>query len=48
MAVAATILLGVGAVADVLYISVRERAGELATLQATGWDDAATSRAIDG
>ena len=37
IAVAATILLGALAVADVLYLNIRDRAAELATLRATGW-----------
>ena len=35
VAVVATVLLGVAAVADVLYLGIRERAAELATLRAT-------------
>lgn len=46
VAVAATILLGLVAVADVLYINVRERAPELATLRATGWTAAAVGRLV--
>jgi putative ABC transport system permease protein len=46
VAVAATVLLGAAAVADVLFIGVRERAAELATLAATGWDDRALGRLV--
>jgi len=46
IAVIATVLLGVGAVADVLFIGVRERAAELATLAATGWDEHALGRLV--
>ncbi|GAA3756551.1 hypothetical protein GCM10022225_47090 [Plantactinospora mayteni] len=40
----ATVLLGAAAVADVLYLNLRDRAAELATLRAIGWTDAALSR----
>lgn len=46
VAVAATVLLGLLAVADVLYLNVRERAAELAALRATGWSDAALGRLV--
>ncbi|MEU4370156.1 FtsX-like permease family protein [Micromonospora chersina] len=46
LAAAATVLLGGGAVADVLYLNIRDRAAELATLRATGWTDAALGRLI--
>ncbi|MEV0129812.1 FtsX-like permease family protein [Dactylosporangium sp. NPDC050688] len=46
IAVAATILLGVLAVADVLYLNIRDRAAELATLRATGWTAAALARLV--
>ncbi|WP_052684463.1 FtsX-like permease family protein [Lentzea aerocolonigenes] len=46
IAVAAVLALGVAAVADVLYLNVRERAGEIATLRATGWSTAAVIRLI--
>jgi ABC-type antimicrobial peptide transport system permease subunit len=46
VAVAATRLLGLLAVADVLYLNVRERASELAALRATGWSDAALARLV--
>ncbi len=43
---AVLVMLGIGllGVADVLYLGIRERAAELATLQATGW----SPREIDG
>lgn len=46
LAVAATVALGVLAVADVLFLNIRERAGEFATLRATGWTDGALSRLV--
>lgn len=46
VAVVATILIGSLAVADVLYLNVRDRAAEFATLLASGWSDAALSRLI--
>ncbi|MEV0807556.1 FtsX-like permease family protein [Micromonospora sp. NPDC050200] len=46
MAAVATVLLGVAAVADVLYLNIRDRAAELATLRATGWTDAALGRLV--
>ena len=46
IAVGATVLLGAGAVADVLFLPLRERAGELATLRATGWDEGAMRRLV--
>jgi ABC-type antimicrobial peptide transport system permease subunit len=46
IAVVAITLLGVGAVADVLFLNIRERAAELATLLATGWDEPALVRLI--
>jgi putative ABC transport system permease protein len=46
VAVAATVLLGAGAVADVLYLNLRERAAELATLRATGWSEGAMARLV--
>lgn len=44
IAVITTIVLGGVAVADVLYLNLQERAGELATLRATGW----SRRSVDG
>lgn len=46
LAVTATVALGVLAVADVLWLNLRERAGELATLRATGWTSSALSRLV--
>ncbi|SCF15701.1 FtsX-like permease family protein [Micromonospora mirobrigensis] len=46
LAALATVLLGAAAVADVLYLNIRDRAAELATLRATGWTDAALARLI--
>lgn len=46
IAVGAVLALGIAAVADVLYLNVRERAGEIATLRATGWSTAAVIRMI--
>ncbi|RIV38645.1 FtsX-like permease family protein [Micromonospora radicis] len=46
MAAVATVLLGAAAVADVLYLNIRDRSAELATLRATGWTDAALGRLI--
>jgi ABC-type lipoprotein release transport system permease subunit len=46
IAVAATILLGAASIADVLFLNLRERAGELAILRASGWDDRALGRLV--
>jgi ABC-type antimicrobial peptide transport system permease subunit len=46
VAVAATIALGVMAVADVLFLNIRERAAELATIRALGWPESALSRLV--
>ncbi|MGK5742810.1 FtsX-like permease family protein [Micromonospora sp. URMC 103] len=46
LAAVVTVLLGAGAVADVLYLNVRDRAAELSTLRAVGWTDAALARLI--
>jgi putative ABC transport system permease protein len=46
VAVAATVILGVLAVADALLISIAERAPELATLRAFGWPEAALRRMV--
>lgn len=46
IAITATVLLGVLSVADVLYLSIRDRAAELATLRATGWSEAALRRLV--
>ncbi|MGC5022088.1 FtsX-like permease family protein [Micromonospora sp. DT47] len=39
-------MLGAAAVADVLYLNIRDRAAELATLRAVGWTDAALGRLV--
>ncbi|MEE6262541.1 FtsX-like permease family protein [Plantactinospora sonchi] len=46
VAATATVLLGAAAVADVLYLNIRDRAAELATLRAAGWTGAALSRLV--
>ncbi|WP_433051279.1 FtsX-like permease family protein [Dactylosporangium sp. CS-033363] len=46
IAVAATVLLGALAVADVLYLNIRDRSAELATLRATGWTAGALGRLV--
>jgi putative ABC transport system permease protein len=46
VAVAATVALGVLAVADVLFLNIRERAAELATIRALGWPEAALGRLV--
>lgn len=44
--IAVTMLLAVLAVADLLYLNIRERSAEFATLQASGWSDRDTSRLL--
>ena len=46
VAVAATVTLGVLAVADALLISITERAPELATIRAFGWPEPALRRLV--
>jgi putative ABC transport system permease protein len=46
IAVTATVALGVLAVADVIFLNIRERAVELATIRAFGWTEAALSRLV--
>ncbi|BCB88669.1 FtsX-like permease family protein [Phytohabitans suffuscus] len=46
VAVVATVLLGAVAVADVLYLNIRDRAAELAALQAVGWTEGALARLV--
>jgi FtsX-like permease family len=46
VAVAATIALGVMTVADVLFLNIRERAAELATIRALGWPESALGRLV--
>ncbi len=45
-AAATAVVLGVLMVADVLYVNVRERSGELALLWAAGWPDRALLRLV--
>jgi putative ABC transport system permease protein len=46
IAVVAIVALGVLAVADVVFLNIRERAPELATIRAFGWPESALSRLI--
>jgi ABC-type antimicrobial peptide transport system permease subunit len=46
LAVAATMVLAAATIADVLYLNVRERAAEIATLHATGWSPGALARLV--
>jgi putative ABC transport system permease protein len=46
VAIAATVLLGVLGVADVLYLNIRERAPELATIRSLGWRESALARLV--
>ena len=46
VAVIATVALGVLAVVDVIYLSIRERATELATIRAFGWRESELSRLV--
>jgi len=46
IAVIATVTLGVLAVADVVFLNIRERAAELATIRAFGWPETALSRLV--
>ncbi|MDO3703196.1 ABC transporter permease [Micromonospora sp. C28SCA-DRY-2] len=46
VAVGGVLLFGVLGVADVLYLNVRERSAELATLRAVGWPDSALNRLL--
>lgn len=41
-----TVVLGVFAIADALYLNIRERAAELAALRACGWSDAELGRMV--
>ena len=45
-AVAATVALGVLAVADVVFLNIRERAAELATIRAFGWRESSLARLV--
>jgi putative ABC transport system permease protein len=46
VAIAATVLLGVLGVADVLFLNIRERASELATIRSLGWRESALARLV--
>ena len=46
VAVAATVLLGVLAVADVMLLNIIERAAELAVIRAFGWQESALNRLV--
>ncbi len=46
VAVVATVALGVLAVADVVFLNIRERAAELAAIRAFGWRESALSRLV--
>ncbi|HSR87250.1 MAG TPA: FtsX-like permease family protein [Streptosporangiaceae bacterium] len=46
VAVTATVALGVLAVADVVFLNMRERAPELAAIRAFGWHESALSRLV--
>jgi len=46
IAVTATVALGVLAVADVVFLNIRERAAELATIRSFGWPEAALARLV--
>ncbi len=46
IAVVATVALGVLAVADVIFLNIRERAAELAAIRAFGWPESALSRLV--
>ena len=46
VAVAATVALGVLAVADVVYLNIRERAPELAAIRTFGWREAMLGRLV--
>lgn len=46
LAAAVTMLLGAVAVADVLYLNIRERSAEFATLRAIGWREGPLARLV--
>jgi putative ABC transport system permease protein len=46
IAAGATVVLGVLAVADVVFLNIRERAAELATIRSFGWRDTALARLV--
>jgi putative ABC transport system permease protein len=45
-AVAVIVILATAGIADVLYLNLRERAAEIATLQATGWRDGTLAQLV--
>jgi putative ABC transport system permease protein len=46
VAAGATVALGVLAVADVVFLNIRERAAELATMRSFGWHDSTLARLV--
>ncbi len=46
IAAGATVILGVLAVADTVFLNIRERAAELATIRSFGWRDSALARLV--
>jgi len=46
LAVTATVALGVLAVADVVFLNIRERAAELATIRSFGWRESSLARLV--
>jgi putative ABC transport system permease protein len=46
LAVTATVALGVLAVADVVFLNIRERAAELATIRSFGWRESSLTRLV--
>ncbi|HEY2241333.1 MAG TPA: FtsX-like permease family protein, partial [Streptosporangiaceae bacterium] len=46
VAVVATVLLGLLAVADVVFLNIRERAAELATIRSFGWPERTLTRMV--
>jgi putative ABC transport system permease protein len=46
VAVAATVTLGMLAVADAVFLNIRERAAELATIRSFGWPESALARLV--
>src|SRR6202034_165560 len=46
VAAAATVILGVLAVADTVFLNIRERAPELAAIRSFGWRDSALARLV--
>lgn len=46
LAVAATLVLGALSIADILYLNLRDRSAEIATLRATGWRERQLTRLV--